>query len=166
MIRASPDLFSVAKTTLPKADRFDPGTERWTKDQLLRTYKAIVSQPLATRFFIDGLDEYYDGEGKPQDLVKTIRELDLSSDVKLCISSRPYPIFLEEFGQNRSLERVVKVEDYTRGDIRHYIEERFKASGNFIQLQKIDRNYANFVGEVSDRAQGVFLWVVLVVANL
>jgi hypothetical protein len=168
MIRGSPDLLPVAKATLLEIDRFDSSNELWTKDQLLRTYKAIVNQPLATRFcfFIDGLDEYYDGERKPQHLVKTIRELDLSSDVKLCISSRPYPIFLEEFGRNQSAERVLKVEDYTRGDIHHYVEERFKATKNFIQLQEIDQNYADFVDEVSDRAQGVFLWVVLVVANL
>jgi hypothetical protein len=168
MIRECPELLSVAKTTLPKTNIFDSRHERWTKDQLLKTYKAMVSQTLATRFcfFIDGLDEYYDSERNPEDLVKTIRELDLSSDVKLCISSRPYPIFVEQFGQDQSLERVLKVEDYTRGDIRHYVEERFKASGNFIQLQQIDGTYANFVDEVSDIAQGVFLWVVLVVADL
>lgn len=168
MIRECPELLSVAKTTLPKTDIYDSRHERWTKDQLLRTYKAMVSQNLATRFcfFIDGLDEYYDSEKNPEDLVKTIRELDLSSDVKLCISSRPYPIFVEQFGQSQSSERVLKVEDYTRGDIRHYVEEKFKASGNFIQLQQIDGTYASFVDEVNDIAQGVFLWVVLVVADL
>jgi hypothetical protein len=97
IIRGCPDLLSVAKTTLPKTNIFDSRNEQWTKDQLLRTYKAIVSQTLATRFcfFIDGLDKYYDSERNSEDLVNTVRELDLSSDVKLCISSRLYLIFLE-----------------------------------------------------------------------
>ncbi|KAK2737619.1 hypothetical protein FQN55_000975 [Onygenales sp. PD_40] len=166
MIKQCPDLLPSAKATLPQTEVFDSEDEAWTQDQLLKTYKAIVSQDLTTRFcfFIDGLDEYIDGDRKPQDLVRTIRQLDFSPDVKLCISSRPYPVFDEEFGQDK--ERIIKVEEHTRGDIRLYVEEKFRTTGNFTNLQKRDPAYSKFVDEVADRAQGVFLWVVLVVASL
>ncbi|KAH7313718.1 hypothetical protein B0I35DRAFT_435724 [Stachybotrys elegans] len=166
MIRKCPELLSVAKTTIPEVDSFESDNERWTLEQLLRTYKAIATQALGTRFcfFIDGLDEYHDSERKPQDLVRTIRELELSDDVKLCISSRPYPIFDEEFGGDR--ERILRIEAHSLNDIRRYVSDKFEATGNFTSLEKQDPAYSEFVSEVAERAQGVFLWVVLVVASL
>lgn len=163
MIRGCPDLLPIAKATVPETDEFSDETERWSLEQLLKTYKTMVTQDLETRFcfFIDGLDEYLDSERKPQDLIRTIKELNFSPDVKLCISSRPYPVFDDEFGRDRG--RILKVEEHTRGDIRHYVQEKFEGTRYF---KKRDPAYRRFVDEVSDRAQGVFLWVVLVVANL
>lgn len=123
---------------------------------------------MTTRFciFIDGLDEYDDKGEKPQDLVKTIWELSLSDDVKLCISSRPYPIFVEEFGGTLAPNLVLKVEDHTKDDIEYYIREKFKATKNFARLENITPEYSEFISEVASKAEGVFLWVYLVVVNL
>lgn len=166
MITKCPPLLSIAKATLPEVDPFDSETKRWTLEQLLKTYKVMAAQDLGVRFcfFIDGLDEYYDSGKHAHDLIRTIRALEFSADIKLCISSRPNPVFDEEFGSNA--ERILRVEAHTFNDIRRYVSDKFETTTNFTNLHRRDTTYSKFVDEVAARAQGVFLWVVLVVASL
>ncbi|KAI1198935.1 hypothetical protein F5X97DRAFT_298148 [Nemania serpens] len=165
ILRRCRNLISLAKKTIGDVEEFESDQDRWTKEQLLEIYQSIVSNDISTRFcfFIDGLDEYQDSNRRPEDLIQTLRSLQSSPDIKLCVSSRPWPAFTEAFGDT---EWVLKVEGLTRGDILKYISDKFNLSKQYRLLTQKNPEYTNLVGEVAAHANGVFLWVVLVVRDL
>lgn len=140
--------------------------ESWYEDDLLRIYRIIVSQEISVRFcfFVDGLDEYEDNKRGHEELLDTLRSIDYSYDTKLCVSSRPWVVFQDEFGKN--LEWHIKLEDLTRDDIRSFVTSRFNKNDQFRKLKERDPRYPKLAEKVLERAQGVFLWVRLVVRSL
>ncbi|KAL2116945.1 hypothetical protein VTJ04DRAFT_9113 [Mycothermus thermophilus] len=112
-------------------------------------------------FFIDGLDEY---EGRPMDMVDLITTLK-DMDVKLCIASRPWNEFENSFGQDGC--QKLYMQDLTQDDIRNYVHSVFRADKNYLALEVSEpRAGAELVNEIVEAAQGVFLWVILVVRSL
>lgn len=110
--------------------------------------------------FIDGLDEF---SGHHDDLVRFFSNLIEDYPVRLCLSSRPWDIFEEAFQDKPSLH----IHELTHGDIEAYVTSQFENSPSFVALQSRDRPYTDhLVQEILRRAQGVFLWVKLVVASL
>ena len=112
-------------------------------------------------FFIDGLDEY---EGDHTDLIRTIKGLATSPSLKICLSSRPWNEFVDAFGNNH--DRKMLLQELTRDDITLYVSNTLKQDSRFIEFEKKDTRSSELVQEVVDRAQGVFLWVNLVVRSL
>ncbi|RWA08934.1 hypothetical protein EKO27_g6160 [Xylaria grammica] len=158
-------LIPLAKKTIVDVEDFESDEDRWTKEQLLQTYQALVSEDFSTRFcfFVDGLDEYHDSSRNPEELIQTLKSLQSSPNIKLCVSSRPWPAFTEAFGDT---EWILKVEDHTRNDILKYVNDKFNGSKQYRELTRENPEYGNLTDEVAIRANGVFLWVVLVVRNL
>jgi hypothetical protein len=115
-------------------------------------------------FLIDGLDEFEENNRDHADLVKILRTLEYSNNVKMCVSSRPWTIFNDEFGD--SLDRQLRLQDLTRGDIERYVHDKFHEHKQFRKLMTSDPAYKDLITEVHNRAQGVFLWVYLVVRSL
>ncbi|KAG7287280.1 hypothetical protein NEMBOFW57_006787 [Staphylotrichum longicolle] len=108
-------------------------------------------------FFIDGLDEL---EETPQDDFKAMVQL-LSSwthaapnDIKLCVSSREYNVFVNFF----SVEKKMRLQDLTLADMRRYVQERLQ------ELPQEDLN--RIVQVITEKANGIFLWVALVVKSI
>ncbi|KAL1636911.1 hypothetical protein SLS56_001008 [Neofusicoccum ribis] len=115
-------------------------------------------------FFIDGLDEY-DGdsrEGTHDDLVQTIKGLTESQHIKICLSSRPWNVFRDSFDHCRSLA----LEDLSHDDIDAYVRNTLAEDHRFVRLRKNSPIYGKLVDEIIEKAQGVFLWVYLVVRSL
>jgi len=112
-------------------------------------------------FFIDGLDEF---GGHPDDLIDTIDSLAKHNNVKLCLSSRPWPQFQDAYGDDH--KNTLKVESLTKDDIRSLVTGRLNASKQFQIMASGDQMYRSLVEDVVERANGVFLWVVLVVRSL
>ncbi|KAI1111134.1 hypothetical protein F5Y14DRAFT_328253 [Nemania sp. NC0429] len=165
ILRRCRNLISLAKKTIGDVEDFESDQDRWNKEQLLETYQAVISNDLSTRFcfFIDGLDEYHDSNRRPEGLVQTLRSLQSSPNIKLCVSSRPWPAFTEAFADT---EWVLKVEDLTRDDILRYVSDKFNTSGQYRLLTQKNSEYISLLSEVATNANGVFLWVVLVVRDL
>jgi hypothetical protein len=138
----------------------------WSTETLLGVYEAIVSQgvPVKFCFFIDGLDEFKEEQRTPRDLIIMIRNLKYSPDIKLCVSSRPWTVFSDEFGEDS--KRVLKLENLTQHDILRYVRDELMGQPQFESLSQKDPDYASLIQEVAARAQGVFLWVALVVRDL
>ncbi|RYC62523.1 hypothetical protein CHU98_g3676 [Xylaria longipes] len=122
------------------------------------------------RYFIlvDGLDEL-DGMLEKTKTTETQEAIDFIVStgrlhhVKLCISSRPWLVFEDAFGEKPSLT----MEYLTRPDITLYVETRFGSSEHFSKLKKQDESFASqLMANVVDKALGVFLWVDLVVRSL
>ena len=115
--------------------------------------------------FIDGLDEFEgnDDQNDRQYLIELFRSLASSPSVKLCLSSRPLLIFEESFRESPGL----RLQDLTSGDIRRFVTDRLS---NDPRMQQIAENEPlqrhDFEKEICNKAQGVFLWVKLVVRSL
>lgn len=85
----------------------------WTESRLSKTLLNIIHQNVnddAICFFIDGLDEF---DGDQQHLIDLINDVERSSNVKICVSSRPLQVLQISFSSSSRL----KLEDLTRDDI-------------------------------------------------
>lgn len=110
-------------------------------------------------FHVDGLDEYYGGDW---DVIELLQEMSTYPPVKICLSSRPWNCSEDTFGRNNP--HVLRLHELTRKDIELFTHDslvsysRCTISG--------PEFFENTVQEISNRAQGVFLWVRLVVRSL
>ncbi|KAK8193866.1 uncharacterized protein BKA78DRAFT_313113 [Phyllosticta capitalensis] len=109
--------------------------------------------------FIDGLDEF---EGDQNEILQILKDLDASPSVKMCISSRPWEKFEHAF---RDKPRS-RVHELTKEDIRTYARENMEKSPELMALIVDKRNFEEIVDEITFKAEGVFLWVFLVVRML
>ena len=141
------------------------GAMPWTVPELCKTLRAFGrQQDLGVRlcFFIDGLDEYH---GEHQDLVDYISELSQCPSFKICISSRPWNVF--SCAYNKKVDGQLAVQALTRSDIQTYVNDKMNTSQLFRDLRiSKPEGCAKLVKEISTKAQGVFLWVYLVVRSL
>jgi hypothetical protein len=113
-------------------------------------------------FFIDGLDEY---EGFDRDIAKLIKSLASSDSVKVCLASRPHNVFLSVFGRDPKL--MFYIHDFTDRDIRHYIQTVLEENPDFVERkQQEPQNYNQLAEYIRAHANGVFLWVYLVVLQV
>ncbi|KAK8076727.1 hypothetical protein PG994_003999 [Apiospora phragmitis] len=72
---------------------------------------------------------------------------------------------LDEFQEERRVVRL-KLEDLTRDDIQQYVSDKLIEHAQFKTLTHMNPEYSQVVDAVVIRAQGVFLWVYLVVRDL
>jgi hypothetical protein len=136
----------------------------WTRSELLEVFKLFRDGFATTKkfcFFIDGLDEYH---GNHQELIEVVRILASSEHIKICASSRDWPVFKEAFDVNTGLR--LYLQDFTRGDVEIYVCGKLGNNPAFTQATRADPRYRDLISDIVDRAQGVFLWVFLVVRSL
>ncbi|KAF1973804.1 hypothetical protein BU23DRAFT_598687 [Bimuria novae-zelandiae CBS 107.79] len=135
----------------------------WTLPELLKSledFKALqVSVSTLFYFHIDGLDEYY---GDSWEVIELLRGLSDTPGVKVCLSSRPWNCFQDAFG--RANPHMLQLHELTRGDIELFSRENLASYSHYTDFDPHDLD--RLVREISDRAQGVFLWVRLVVRSL
>lgn len=120
------------------------------RDMLHRAVRSLLQEPLV--LIIDALDECKDDEVR--DMVRFIDGLAQSAEqLQICFASRHYP----RISVRHCEELVLDNSHAHEGDIRQYIRDQlsvdFEAEGFEDQLMH----------EIRQKAQGVFLWVVLVV---
>ncbi|KAI1399897.1 hypothetical protein F4819DRAFT_497705 [Hypoxylon fuscum] len=144
---------------------------KWGMEELITGFRALLSQ-VGRKFsdkhpifklaiIIDGLDEFEVADHAP--LIELLQEASGYPDVKLCVSSRPWNVFRDAFEQNPMLQ----LENLTRYDIQAYVNGQFRASLGFQErsiLQPLEAK--RLLGDILRKAQGVFLWVSVVVRGL
>lgn len=140
------------------------GTINWSLAQLKKAFARLIacaSQKLKMCFFVDGLDEY---EGDPGEITQYFKDISMVSEhAKFCLSSRPWPIFQDIFQDAPGL----RLQDMTYDDIRLYVEDNLERNRNMqVLLDDDPRGSSELIGELVNKADGVFLWVVLVVKSL
>ena len=142
-------------------------TKTWSVHDLQEALIAITGQsevPLNVLFFVDALDEY---EGNYRDLIRVIQNSFISREpsmvnVKFCLASRSYPAFANAFGFCPGL----LVHEHTRDDVQWYARQQIASS---IQCRDIDQDISamhQLAVEITQRANGVFIWVRIVVEEL
>ena len=135
--------------------------------ELLVVYQRISSLLSAVKvkfcFFIDGLDEY---EGDSSDIARLIRSLSETPNLKACISSRPWREFEATFGGSNPWK--LYVHELTENDMGKYVEDLLNKDLTFSRLREVEgRNKAQaLMRNIVKNAEGVFLWVLLVVRSL
>lgn len=138
-------------------------SQAWDMSELKAMIQALGEETnldMKFCFFVDGLDEY---SGAEEDIIEAIHCLALSDNIKVCVSSRPWPAFRAEWG---SSIQTLLVQEFTRDDMNKYIREVLEGDQRFRLLASNDLRYYDLVAQVSQRASGVWLWVHLVVRDL
>lgn len=108
--------------------------------------------------FIDGLDEYSGNHGE---LIRTLEKFASANDTKLCVSSRPWNVFVRAFEPHKP---HLSLHDLTREDIRHYVDSSIRQASEPHQGSAVD--ISSLTLDITRRAEGVFLWVYLVVQSV
>ena len=135
----------------------------WQWKELMETF-SLLSLLLGDRFnlvlLIDGLDEF---EGNHESLVDFIKVVHSGNGTKICVSSRPWNVFSDAFRDSRNL----KMEQVTAEDICKYVEGTFENTLAFHSWKKTFPNQTEkLMSDIVTKAQGVFLWVSIVVNQL
>lgn len=154
-------------------ESFDFGDrDPWSLQELLGAFQKVLQLDSvysgddifkSTRIclFIDGLDEY---SGEISEVIGIIQHEAHSQHVKIVLSSREWPVIDEAFrGDGRTMLRL---QDLTKGDIEQYVEDNFSKCSKASLLLKGDQRFSVLKNKITEKAQGVFFWVFLVVRSL
>ena len=129
----------------------------------LREYFRCAAESKNVFLLVDGLDEFEGTDEEHGDLLDLLVTFAAHKKVKICLSSRPWNIFHDKFGNYPQL----KVEDLTYNDICAYVRDQLYSNERFRRLMQYDAAAAeNLVTSLTSKAAGVFLWVRLVVRQL
>ncbi|KAI0007105.1 hypothetical protein F4779DRAFT_523949 [Xylariaceae sp. FL0662B] len=125
-----------------------------------------LSNDMRLCLFIDGLDEFAEEHNgiSHEQLVRILRQWAYNSGgrMKLCVSSRELPAF-----EGISPSNKLCLQDLTRSDIQTYVRDALMEHSGFLDLQKTGRGEGEFlIREIVQNAEGVFLWVALVVRSV
>lgn len=109
--------------------------------------------------FLDGLDECRETDAI-LDLVEALAALE---SVKLCISSRPEEVYNLNFSDFAKL----RLQDLNRKDIEHYVKTELLENPRVRRSPSWNVHAAqNLTRDIMQNAEGVFLWVRLVIKDL
>jgi hypothetical protein len=170
ILKQHPDLIPVilpwlwAKRYSQSLNPFDHHEqESLPLSRLMEAFRLLLKQDMVEMklcLFIDGLDEY---DGDHSTIAQLFVQIAESPNVKVCLSSRP----LLEFDDCFSSFPGLRLQDLTVEDIRKYVNDNLKSSQRYqaLSLQEPIEAPA-LVEEIVSKADGVFLWVKLVVKSL
>ncbi|KAF4874183.1 hypothetical protein CGCSCA1_v006686 [Colletotrichum siamense] len=112
-------------------------------------------------FFIDGLDEFV---GEHQAIVDLLLSWvgRYPTNIKICVSSREWVVFTRAFVHSPK----IKLHEITFRDIqsfvRHKLADLISSTGDSIATERA----RSLINQIIDKAEGVFLWVRIVVEGL
>ena len=164
IIKQCPELFVERLPAIMQKDVLKPMVP-WTRRQLFDMIKAFGGARGSGErlcIFIDGLDEY---EGEAADLVALISTIAESPHIKVCVSSRPWNVFTRAY--HKRTDGQLEVHELTKYDIKRYVNDEMETDDHFRVLRERDEfSCLALVENITNKAQGVFLWVYLVVRSL
>ncbi|OAL28944.1 hypothetical protein AYO22_02380 [Fonsecaea multimorphosa] len=142
----------------------------WTIQELRGTLTRFIQltseqseAPSRVLLLVDGLDEYEGSDEERQRMIDLFAEITESPHVKVCLSSRPWVVYVQRLQQYPSL----RLESLTKNDIELFVHDRL-FSDKLIR-EMLDRRpllQDELSKEIVHKAKGVFLWVRLVVRDL
>lgn len=127
--------------------------------KVLQTFAKNSHADLKLCFIIDGLDEYSGDHEDRTRLCRTLKDLAVSGKVKLCLSSRPWNIFEEEFGLESP---KIYMQDLTRDGIQEFVSSRLKEHKRWAAVSAKYSQGQWLISEIAAKSNGVFLWIFLV----
>lgn len=156
------DLYSAMSTS--QSARFGSKQEHsdWSLKELETLFlSAVNNSAYPFCVFIDGLDEV--DRSKPAEITTLMNWLERTAtleNIKICTSSRPETIFENRLHKCPHL----RVQDLTAGDIQKYVSDSLDQLDLKVGVS-LDE-WHTLIDEIVRKAQGVFLWVHLVVEHI
>ena len=145
---------------LPFGPTHEPITD-WTERKLLE-YFSLLAESASTShricLFVDGLDEF---SGKYKDLVNFVLELVKNPAIKCCVSSRSE----KPFDSLGPFSISLKLEEYTRLDIEKFVKGMLAKIPQYSTISLDESQREAIVEAINFKAEGVFLWVEVVVES-
>ncbi|UQC90065.1 uncharacterized protein CLUP02_15596 [Colletotrichum lupini] len=136
----------------------------WTIEDLSNGFKRLgAMQSLKYRIliFIDGLDEY---KGEPEDLMKFLKDVAQSPDIKICCASRPWPVFTKYLGNSSTR---IHMDQLTADDMAAYVRDALGQHQHYQSLLRSHESEAiELIESILRKSEGVFFWVSLVIKSL
>ncbi|KAI9726272.1 MAG: hypothetical protein M1828_001545 [Chrysothrix sp. TS-e1954] len=143
----------------------------WSTDLIIRAFKMVIPTALLNTnvfLFLDALDEHHGDNQSLIDLIHALTRQSLMEDarhtLKMCLASRPWPIFKNAFGHCKGFE----IHKYTSHDIWLYTHRRLVAASP--TFQSVNEGHINRIEsltrEITSKAKGVFIWVRLVLREV
>ncbi|KAH6678321.1 hypothetical protein B0J14DRAFT_582438 [Halenospora varia] len=158
---------------LKKRLKSGPGKSPWHERHFKKALELIGESDAVGNvlLFVDGLDECSGDHRKQLEfLVPWIQSTQGKSlTIRMCLSSRP----LQEIGLRLSAFLECRIHEWTANDISAYVRDRLGHTRRSLALSD-QKPHAHHNGTIVDyltdivigKAQGVFLWVEIVVNNL
>lgn len=161
-----PEVINTKRWTTALLPGNDSHSVEWTETELsdvLKSSISVGSKSAKIFLLVDGLDEVQGREGALDTLVELLLALADQPSVKICVSSRPWNIFRDSFGECPQL----RLEDFTHNDISQYVQERLHSHPRFkFIIRREPEEARKLVKDISRKSSGVFLWVRLVMEEL
>jgi hypothetical protein len=157
------DIFSHCPDLIPLAcsARWQAKEDsQWTVIEMRSVLNALSAQiqlPCKFCLFVDGLDEF---DGEHLEFCESLLSMVGSPNVKLCVSSRPWNVFEQALGQDEG--RKMYIHELTKRDIFEYAQDRLQQHPRWKHMGSEAGKADALISAISDKAQGVFLWVFLV----
>ena len=141
--------------------------DEWTLGVLRDALELIgreSTNEVSVCLFVDALDEHY---GNHRELILMLRSIaQLTNNpafrVRLALAGRPENVFKTAFQGCPGFS----IHEHTTDDIRHYAEDRIQAEMPRGLSIEYEEALKNLVESIVRKAQGVFLWVRLVVGEI
>ena len=144
----------------------------WTEEDLKKAFQCILEQEvlqLDITLFLDALDEY---NGSYESIASFLQSISAPlvtymTRFKICFSSRPVQIFLDKFMDVPGFD----IHEYTMEDIKLVIHSKMSQNSRMSQYMQADNPEdrlltIEFGDKISSKAEGIFLWVILVLDEL
>jgi hypothetical protein len=170
VLEQNPELFKLLKVQLPP--RENALTTDETETFLMSIFECILDQNDVNCnlcFFLDALDEY---SGNPAFMAQFLKSLvrertPTQAKLKICFSSRPLQIFLDSFKNVPGFA----LHKHTFEDIKTVVASKMRGSVRMAEHMDsllITKRLAaqKMAHEIASRAEGVFLWIRLVLDEL
>ncbi|KAI9671123.1 MAG: hypothetical protein M1831_005209 [Alyxoria varia] len=151
------------KGLAPIAFQQNPSLSNWSTSSLYKTLRTLIKQTnieLKYCFFIDGVDEFSGNDEAQENLIGFIKEISKMPRTKVCLASRPESKLRDNFVRYPHL----RLQELTEKDIHRYVVGML--SPKCYSRGFSDGQVHRILSEVQQKAEGVFLWVYLVVQDL
>ncbi|UKZ65944.1 uncharacterized protein TrAtP1_007132 [Trichoderma atroviride] len=141
------------------------GLPAWDSWEIEESFDALLSscgKSIKLALFIDGLDEF---KMPPLEIVEFIQCMmaRCPKGLKLCAASRPWPEFHDRFNEGPMLEMHL----LTREDMEIFVHENLKTNKGLVERKQLEPEASSqLLTDIVERANGVFLWVSIVVQHL
>ena len=139
----------------------------WNAQALMDGFSRYLKYALPTKkicLFVDGLDEFDGDHNIVIHFFRDLAEGPYNGRIKLCLSSRPWEVFEKAF-QN-SVPNL-KLQDLTFQDMFAYVHDNLRKGRQLRKLLDKDQpNYDLLTRQIVHQADGVFLWIRLVVLRV
>lgn len=159
-------LISPNRWAAAKAGQWQTAAEPWSVTELAAALRALASAKnilLKMCFFIDGLDEYDSDHIK---LCNILRDMASSPHIKMCLSSRPWAVFEDNFGGDG--KKRLDIHELTQNDIRSFVSDQLQTHPRWAAeaSKEAGAKKAELVEQIAAQADGVFLWAFFVTRSL